>query len=183
MQLEEFFDYKNQLMNDLLTNEEIVRLLADDCKPVNDVQDLVYKQVFPYEYIPETIEHGQTFICCDVDIQKSVNKTFLIPVLYIWVFSHKSKLRLPKETGGGIRTDKLCSEIAKAVNGSRYYGLGELDLYAVKRFAPITDYQGKVLTSKQRLQSDITDRQAVPPTGKMDNADTSFTVSKRLPNK
>ena len=90
MQLEEFFDYKNQLMNDLLTNEEIVRLLADDCKPVNDVQDLVYKQVFPYEYIPETIEHGQTFICCDVDIQKSVNKTFLIPVLYIWVFSHKS---------------------------------------------------------------------------------------------
>lgn len=102
MQLEEFFDYKNQLMNDLLTNEEIVRLLADDCKPVNDVQDLVYKQVFPYEYIPETIEHGQTFICCDVDIQKSVNKTFLIPVLYIWVFSHKSKLRLPKETGGGI---------------------------------------------------------------------------------
>ena len=75
MQLEEFFDYKNQLMNDLLTNEEIVRLLADDCKPVNDVQDLVYKQVFPYEYIPETIEHGQTFICCDVDIQKSVNKT------------------------------------------------------------------------------------------------------------
>ena len=80
MQLEEFFDYKNQLMNDLLTNEEIVRLLADDCKPVNDVQDLVYKQVFPYEYIQETIEHGQTFICCDVDIQKSVNKTFLIPV-------------------------------------------------------------------------------------------------------
>ena len=48
MQLEEFFDYKNQLMNDLLTNEEIVRLLADDCKPVSDVQDLVYKQVFPY---------------------------------------------------------------------------------------------------------------------------------------
>lgn len=102
MQLEEFFDYKNQLMNDLLTNEEIVRLLADDCKPVNDVQDLVYKQVFPYEYIPETIEHGQTFICCDVDIQKSVNKTFLIPVLYIWVFSHKSKLRLPKEPAVGF---------------------------------------------------------------------------------
>ena len=59
MQLEEFFDYKNQLMNDLLTNEEIVRLLADDCKPVNDVQDLVYKQVFPYEYIPETIEQDR----------------------------------------------------------------------------------------------------------------------------
>lgn len=142
MQLEEFFDYKNQLMNDLLTNKEIVRLLADDCEPANDVQSLVYKQVFPCEYIPDTIEHGQTFICCDVDIQRSLNKTFLLPVLYVWVFSHKSKLRLPE---GGVRTDKLCSEIAKAINGSRDYGLGELDLYSVKRFAPITDYQGKVM--------------------------------------
>ena len=156
MQLEEFFDYKNQLMNDLLTNEEIVRLLADDCKPVNDVQDLVYKQVFPYEYIPETIEHGQTFICCDVDIQKSVNKTFLIPVLYIWVFSHKSNLRLPKETGGGIRTDKLCSEIIRE-KSSR-----SKQKTSIGHYRPASQF---------------------PPTGKMDNADTSFTVSKRLPNK
>lgn len=143
MQLEEFYDYKNHLMNDLLTNHDIVKLLDDDFKPTDKPENLVYSQVFPYEYIPNTIEHGQTFICCDVDIQRSVNKTFLLPVLYVWVFSHKSKLRLPE---GGVRTDKLCSEIAKAINGSRFYGLGELDLYSAKRFTPITDYHGKVLT-------------------------------------
>ena len=143
MQLDDFFDYKNQLMQDLLTNQAIVRLLSDDCKTVDKPEALVYRQVFPYEYIPDTVEHGQTFICCDVDVQKSLNKTFLLPVLYIWVFTHKSKLRLPE---GGVRTDKLASEIAKAINGSRNYGLGELDLYSAKRFAPITDYQGKVLT-------------------------------------
>ena len=142
MQLEEFFDYKNQLMEDLLTNQEIAKLLSDDCKGTDNPEGLVYAQVFPFEYIPDTIEHGQTFICCDVDIQRSLNKTFLLPALYIWVFSHKSKLRLP---GGGVRTDKLCAEIAKTINGSRHYGLGELDLYSVKRFAPITDYQGKVM--------------------------------------
>lgn len=143
MQLEEFYDYKNQLMNDLLTNPDIVRLLDDDFQKTDKPENLVYSQVFPYEYIPDTIEHGQTFICCDVDVQRSMNKTFLLPVLYVWVFSHKSKLRLPE---GGVRTDKLCSEIAKSINGSRLYGLGELDLYSAKRFAPITDYQGKVLT-------------------------------------
>lgn len=142
MQLDEFFRYKNQLMEDLLTNPEIVKLLDDNCTPADTPERLVYKQVFPFEYIPDTIEHGQTFICCDVDVQRSLNKTFLIPALYVWVFSHKSKLRLPE---GGVRTDRLCSEIAKAINGSRYYGLGELDLYSVKRFAPITDYQGKVM--------------------------------------
>lgn len=143
MQLEEFFRYKNQLMEDLLTSEEIVRLLSDDYSVIEVPESLMYKQVFPYEYIPETVEHGQTFICCDVDIQKSINKTFLQPALFIWVFSHKSKLRLPH---GGIRIDKLCSEISKRLNGSREYGLGELDLYSVKRFAPISDYQGKIMT-------------------------------------
>ena len=144
MQLQEFFDYKNQLMEDLLTNETILKLLDDDYEITDTPESLMYTQVFPYEYIPETIEHGQTFICCDVDVQRAQNKTFLTPVFYIWEFTHKSKLRLPN--GGGVRTDKLASEIAKAINGSRMYGLGELNFYSAKRFAPIMDYQGKVLT-------------------------------------
>lgn len=34
MQLDEFFHYKNQLMNDLLTNEQIVWLLSGDGKGI-----------------------------------------------------------------------------------------------------------------------------------------------------
>lgn len=141
--LEEFYDYKNQLMDDLLRDEEVLRLLSDDYTPIEDPKSLVLTQVFPFEYIPETVEHGMTFICCDVDIQKSINKTYLMPVLYVWEFTHKSKLILPE---GGVRTDKLASEITKRLNGSRYYGLGELDLSSVRRFVPIDAYHGKVLT-------------------------------------
>ena len=142
MQLSEFFDYKNKLMEDLLTNEEIVKLVDNTVK-IGDSKLLAYSNVFPYEYIPDTVEEAKTFICFDVDVQESINKTFLRPTLYIWVFSHKSKLRLPE---GGVQTDKLVSEIAKAINGSHEYGLGELELYSVKRFTPVTDYQGKVMT-------------------------------------
>lgn len=142
MQLSEFFDYKNKLMEDLLTNPEIVKLL-DNSVELKNAKQLAYTHVFPYEYIPDTVEEAKTFICFDVDVQESINKTFLLPTLYIWVFSHKSKLRLLE---GGVQTDKLASEIAKAINGSRFYGLGELDLYSVKRFTPVTDYQGKVMT-------------------------------------
>ena len=130
-------------MGDLLTNEEIVKLLDEDIA-LEDAGNLAYKSVFPCEYVPETVQDGKTFICFDVDVQKSVNKTFLLPTLYVWVFAHRSRLRLPN--GGGVRTDKLCSEICKAINGSLKYGLGELELYSVKRFAPMSDYQGKVLT-------------------------------------
>lgn len=140
-QLDELFDYKNQLMEDLLTHEDIIALINEDVKPTNS-KSLVYKQVFPYEYIPDTVEEGKTFICCDVDIQRTINKTYLLPTIYIWVFTHKSKLRLPS---GGVRIDKLCSKIAEAINGSREYGLGELELSSIKRFAPMTDFQGKVM--------------------------------------
>ncbi len=157
MLLDEFFDYKNKLMEDLLTNTEIVSLLKDDDCTINAPEDLAYKQIFPYEYIPDTVEHGLTFICYDVDVQRSINKTYLLPTIYIWVFSHKSKMRLPE---GGVRVDKLASEIAKAINGSRYYGLGELNLYSSRRFAPVADYQGKVLT----FQAQDFNRQL--PTGK-----------------
>lgn len=142
MQLEDFFDYKNQLMKDLLTNEAIVNLLDADGITVENAEALAYNRVFPCEYVPETVEDGHTFICFDVDVSRVEGKTFLSPLLYIWVFTHRSKLRLPE---GGVRTDKLCNEICKAINGSREYGLGELNLYAVKRFAPMTDFQGKVM--------------------------------------
>ena len=142
MQLNDFFDYKNKLMEDLITNKSIVSLIKDGTD-VDNAASLIYTQVFPYEYVPETVQTGGTYICFDVDIQNVSNKTFLTPVLYVWVFAHRSNLRLPE---GGVRTDKLCSEICEAINGSRYYGLGELSLYSVKRFAPMTDYQGKLMT-------------------------------------
>lgn len=142
MQLEDFFDYKNQLMEDILTNETIVKLI-DDESMYDDPAELMYTQVFPYEYIPETVDDGWTYICCDVDAQSVGSKTFLMPIIYIWVFSHRSRLRIKE---GGLRIDKLCSEICKQINGSRFYTLGELRLNGVRRFAPSVEYSGKVLT-------------------------------------
>lgn len=143
MNLEEFFDYKNRFMKDLCSNKDIVTLITDDEDSSVPNRTLSYTQVFPYEFIPETVDNGQTFICFDVDIANVLNKTFYIPVLYVWVFTHKSKMRL---SSGSIRVDTLSSKINELLNGSRFYGLGELELRQVGRFSPITDYQGRVLT-------------------------------------
>lgn len=142
MQLEEFYDYKNTLMRQILTNKELVHLINEEIK-FEDAYQLAYKQVYPAEYIYETVYNGSTFICFDVDVQSAPTKTFLLPTLHVWVFVHRSRLRLPE---GGVRTDKICSEICKMINGSKEYGLGELNLFAVKRFAPMTDYNGKCMT-------------------------------------
>ena len=158
MKLDELYDYKNQLIEDLLTNENIVRLLTNDGEVVDDPANFVFDRVFPFEYVPDTKEDAKTFICCDVDIYKSTSRNlFYIPYLYVWEFTHKSKLRLPE---GGVRVDRLASEIVDAVNGSRKYGLGELNFDSSKRFAPINDYLGKVLTFHAK------DFDRLHPTGK-----------------
>lgn len=136
-----FFDYKNKLMEDLLTNEDIVSLINSNIS-MEEAKSLAYTQVFPTEFIPDTVEDAKTFVCFDVDLQRAMNSTYFEAALFVWVFTHKSKLRLPE---GGVRVDTLCSKISKVINGSPYYGLGELDLYSVKRFAPMTDFIGKVM--------------------------------------
>lgn len=143
MNLNEFFDYKNKLVEVLCRNENIVRMVTESKKAPVPNYDLRYKQIFPYEYVPDTVNDAKAFICLDVDIIAVEDKTFYIPALYIWVFAHKSKLRLDE---GGIRTDQLCVEIDKELNGSRVFGLGALNLFDVGRFQPITDYQGRVMT-------------------------------------
>lgn len=150
MWLEDFFDYKNKLMEDLCSSDEVVKLIRDS--ETVDVPDknLIYSHIYPYEFIPETVDHGNTYICFDVDIARVENKTFYVPVVYIWIFTHKSKLRCGKEFGGGLRLDKMASEIDKILNGSREYGLGELALTSVTRFSPILDYQGRVLVYTAR---------------------------------
>lgn len=70
------------------------------------------------------------------------SKTFYSPVLYIWPFAHKSNLRLKS---GGLLIDTLSIEINKMLNGSRFFGLGQLMLAETRRFAPTIDYLGRTL--------------------------------------
>lgn len=142
MDLEEFFDYKNRLMEDICKNEAIVKIVTENDNARVPNHQLPYTQVFPYEFIPETVSEARTFICFDVDILSVPNSTYYLPVLYVWAFTHKSKLRMP---GGGILLDRLSSEFSKMLNGSRFYGLGQLKLSSVQRFEPTTDYLGRVL--------------------------------------
>lgn len=151
-----FYNYKNRLMEDILTNGRIVKLI-DPTVAEEDGASLIYDCVFPYEYLPETAELGRTYVCVDVDITKVPGKTYLSPVIYIWVFTHKSVLRLEE---GGVRPDEIACEIDNLLNGSRFYGLGELDLEQVKRFAPMSDYIGKMMIYR------ATDFNRRGPTGK-----------------
>lgn len=142
MQLRELFDYKNLLVQTLCSDEEIVKLVTGKDDPKVPNHELPYTQIFPYEYVPETVAEGNTFICLDVDVISVPNKTTYALAIYIWIFTHKSRMR---KKDGGILTDAISSRIESMLGGNRFYGLGALKLNSVTRFAPITDYLGRCL--------------------------------------
>lgn len=143
MNLEEFYDYKNLMMEQLCSNPDVVKMVTGNDDAAVPNHGLPYHQIYPYEYIPETVNEGKTFICYDTDIASVPNKTVYLPVVYVWIFTHKSNLR---HKDGGCILDKLAVTVNDMLNKSRYYGLGELKLDSVRRFQPITDYLGRVLT-------------------------------------
>lgn len=145
MHLEEFYDYKNKLVQDLCSDPDVVRLVTGNLQADVPNHDLPYTQVFPYEFVPETIDNGQTYICLEVDIASVPNKTYYLPVIYIWVFTHKSRMRIETDRGGGVLVDELTAVIDRMLNGSRYYGLGTLELDSAQHFKPVNDYLGRAL--------------------------------------
>lgn len=125
--LEEFTEYKQTLMKAICTSDTIVDLMKLETDPVDITgRDMRYKRIFPYNYVPYTIEHAQTFICFTVTAPNVRDNLIAELRLTVYVFTHQDIMRTDK----GVRTDLLVSEIDKLLNGSTKYGLGKVSLKA-----------------------------------------------------
>ena len=123
--LEEFTSYKQTLMKALCTSSVVKNLLKLSSDPSNITgKDMRYKRIFPYNYVPLTIETAQTFICFTVTAPNVKDDLITELRLTIYVFTHQDLMR----TDNGMRTDLLISEIDKLLNGSTQYGLGKVSL-------------------------------------------------------
>lgn len=125
--LAEFTEYKNTLMEAICTSDSIFNLLKlPSDNPSLRCKDLRYVRIFPYNYVPLTIETAQTFICFTVtapNVGKGIISDF---ILTIYVFTHQDLMR----TKEGMRTDLLVTELDKLLDGSTKYGLGKVSLKA-----------------------------------------------------
>lgn len=123
--LEEFTKYKQTLMQALCTSEGVVDLMKLDSDPDTITgKDMRYSRIYPYNYVPLTIEKAQTFICFTVTAPNVKDNLIAELRLTVYVFTHQDLMR----TNEGIRTDLLVSEIDKLLNGSTKYGLGKVTL-------------------------------------------------------
>lgn len=143
MYLEELSKYKIKIMKALCMSRSIQQLILLK-ESVNEGREMMYTNIFPYSFIPDTVTKASTFICFEIEVKRVLNRTFKDINILFWIFSHQSLIR----TEEGIRPDVLANEVDKMFNGNRDLGLGTTELKLVTLINPAKDYHGRTLVYK-----------------------------------
>lgn len=120
--------YKNKLVTSIITSPELVELLdssyVDDGEFVEESGDLIYTQVFPYYYIPETQNETKSYVIMKVNGLGIKNKIYNKAEVIICVISHQDIMQVK----GGTRIDKMGEIVEELFNGRDDFGFGEMEL-------------------------------------------------------
>lgn len=142
--LKDIGSYKNKLLSAFVTSDDICELLFNK-KPYTeeDVDNLIYSQVFPYLYVDDTQKEVLSYICLEVDIPRIPTRTIKDMRLIIWVYCHKNIMKYSKKGYLGTRVDILADMAERQLRNSNEFGIGNLHLDTVTYFFPQKEFYGK----------------------------------------
>ena len=141
MYLSEIPKYRDVIIQQICNNKTIIDLLRPDEQSNIKPEDMIYKYIYPYDHIVDKTTEVGTYLCFDVESPRIVNRAFVDLRICFWIITHDRKIVTPK----GLRSDLLCSEIDKVVNGSKDFGLGSVELMSWGRFNPADRFHGRSL--------------------------------------
>lgn len=90
---------------------------------IDDTGVLVYENIFPYRFIPDTQTEMKTFITLTFGRVEGMNNSFKIGKFHFNVFTHRD---LFKTDYGSTRVDYIVSKIDKMFNYKNTLGIGKL---------------------------------------------------------
>jgi len=92
--------------------------------------ELMYKNVFPYRFVPDPIENQSTYLTLGVNGFRRNQEGFKIyddyqaGEIYFYIFTHVDLMR----TNSGVRQDLMLGELSRLFDGNTGIGMGELKL-------------------------------------------------------
>lgn len=122
--------YKRKLLNSIVNSPELIKLINEnyinedgECE---ESENLTYKQIFPYYYIPDTQTNTQSYVIMKVNGLGIKNKIYNKAEVYICVISHQESMEV--EGSHGTRIDLMGEVIEELFNGRDDFGFGEMEL-------------------------------------------------------
>lgn len=141
--LRDLGSYKNKIIAALLQNPDVMECLLGKNYTETQVDEIVYKQVFPYLYVDETQTDTKTYIGVELD-PTAPTGTIKDSKLIIWGYCHKSIMKYSKKGYTGTRADILADMIDRILR-EMDLGIGKPQILSAKYFMPHSNYYGRVL--------------------------------------
>ncbi len=140
---------KQKLLASLVSSNEICELLFDKMQYTEEnVDNLLYTQIFPYLYTDENQNEALTYLCYEVDIQsefKITSATIKNTKIIVSAYCHKDIMKYSKDGYYGTRVDILADMVDRKLRDSYDFGIGKPELISVINFSPNNKYYGKQL--------------------------------------
>lgn len=137
---------KQRLLTAFVSNDDICELLFNK-KPYteDDVENLMYKQLFPYLYTDETQTETLTYLCFEVDVPRLSSGTVKDMKIIVLAYCHKDIMKYSKKGYYGTRVDILADMVERQLRDSYDFGIGKPELISVTNFFPNNKYYGRQL--------------------------------------
>ena len=138
--------YKNKLMSSIINSPELIALVNDsyiEDGEIIDANGLVYKQIFPFYYIPDTQTETLSYVIMKVNGLGVSGKIYNKAEVYICVMSHQDIMKV--EDANGTRIDLMGEIIEDLFNGRDDFGFGEMELKSNVEININTTYRGREL--------------------------------------
>lgn len=138
--------YKNKILSSILNSEEFCKamLIKKDYTEEN-VDDLIYTQVFPYLYIDGTQDVVLPYTCFDIRIPRIPNGTIKNMQIVFWIYSHKNCMRYHTDDFSGTRVDILSDMVERILHDNKDFGIGKLNLSYTGYITSGSNYYGREL--------------------------------------
>lgn len=125
----EISGYKNKIAAALLENEKIVKAISEVIpkEKADEIDDLMYHYIFPYDYIPQIPQEVGCYICYELYVPKVSTKNYFFKdlIFEFVVICHQDVMRTDY---GATRIDYIASLIEEIFNGSDDYTFKPLEL-------------------------------------------------------
>ena len=140
---------KQLLYSSFINDTDICELLFNKQSYTDDdIENLFYSQIFPYLYVDETQDNTLTYLCYELDIPPSNEKSSSAiknMKIIVLAYCHKDIMQYSKQGYYGTRVDILADMVERKLRNSYDFGIGKPELVSVTNYFPNNKYYGRKL--------------------------------------
>ena len=142
----EIIEYRRKIIDAICESPELVKLLGEE--KAKDPEDaILWKWVFPHEFIPEVITETNRYINFEISANiDSRNNVYKDLTIYFFIISHQDVIHYKEKGRNYLWYDKVVCELDNIFNEHDILGIGgTLSLVSNIPYSPQDNFKGRML--------------------------------------